>query len=356
MALTLEWAALEPHPGRHDQPAVEFRRDVLAGARGLGLDVWACLVDGTLPGWFADDEGGFGDDRARGLLWPRHIDWIGEAFGDLVDGWIPQREPLHRALRGHLLGTAPPGRRDAVRAAEAVQAAMLAEGEAWRLLRGTAPVATHQTARLVHAQPDDVRAGPQAAGLERLLWHPWLGALTDGRLAVGDLPERAVDHLRDAFDRVIVELRPSIRVDGTGRWRHHPADQAPGPRGLAMWPEAQAEAAARVLDEMGERPVIAAGSLADVTDDGRARPDHQQAMLALVDELGLAGWWQSSPIDGYHFEHGFALHPGLLTADRGETPAAEKYRQVARPAAERRRPDAGDGDGEPADRPAGYRQ
>ncbi|MGH1493515.1 MAG: family 1 glycosylhydrolase [Acidimicrobiales bacterium] len=329
LAVTLEWADLEPQQGRHDAPAIEFRRDLLAAVRDLGMSVWVCLVDGTLPGWFAEDEGGFNDDRARGLLWPRHIDWIGETFGDLADGWIPQREPLHWALRRHLLGVAPPGQRDVAKAALAVQSAMLAEGEAWRLLQGSAPVATYQTARQIYAETDDVKAKPLAAGLERLLWHPWVSAIAEGQLVVGDLPSKRVDHLRDAFDRIIVELRPSIRIDGSGRWHHHPADQAPGPAGLTMWPDAQAEAANRVVGELGEKPIFAAGNLGDVTDDGRARSDHVQAMMAMVEDQSLAGWWQSSPIDGYHFEHGFGIQPGLIRADRAETPAAGKFREVA---------------------------
>ena len=327
--VTMEWAELEPSPGRHDPPAVEFRRDLLRTIGELGMTVWACLVDGTLPGWFADDEGGFGDERARRLIWPRHIDWIGETFGDLVDGWIPQREPLHWALRRHLLGSAPPGGRDPVKAAAAVKSAMLADGEAWRLLQGSAPVAAYHTARQIYHRTDDVKARLQAIGLERLLWHPWLSALTEGKMIVGDLPETNVDHLRDAFDRIVVELRPSILVDGDGRWQHHPADQAPGPTGMSMWPQAQAEALQRTVDELEGRPIIAAGNLADVADDGRARPDHQQLMMGMVEEHGLAGWWQSSPIDGYHFQYGFGLHPGLITADRIETPAAEKFRAAA---------------------------
>ena len=330
VTLTLEWADLEPQPGDIDNAAVEFRRDLLRTARELGLTPWACLVDGTLPGWFADDEGGFVDDRARGLLWPRHIDWIGETFGDLVQGWIPQREPLHWALRRELLGTAPPGRRDMAGAAKAVQSAMLAEGEAWRLLKGTAPVAAYHTARPIYFDTDDVKARQQAAGLERFLWHPWVSALTEGQLVVGDLPIKTVDHLRDSFDRIVVELRPAIRVDGTGRWHHHPGDQAPGPTGLTAWPEAMAEAVHRVTDELDGRSIVATANLVDVADDGNARPDHQQAMMELVDDHSLTGWWQSSPIDGYHFEHGFNARPGLISADRTETPAAEKYRSAAR--------------------------
>ena len=330
LALTLEWAELEPTPGQWSSPAIEFRRDLLRRAAELGMTPWAVLVDGTLPGWFADDEGGFGDDRARGLLWPRHVDWIGETFGDLVGGWIPQREPLLHAVRGSLLGTRPPGRRDPLKAAEAVRSAMLADGEAWRLLAGTAPVATYQTARAIVADPEDVRARPLAAGLERLLWHPWVSAIGEGQLVVGDLPIRTVEHLRGAFDRVVVELRPALRIDGTGRWHPHPADAVPGPGGLAAWPDAMAEAAARVADEVADRPIIIAGNLGDVSDDGRSRPDHQQAAMAIAADQDLAGWWQSSPIDGYDADGGFGRYPGLITADRIETPAAAKYQEAAR--------------------------
>lgn len=334
LAVTLEWAELEPYPSGHNNAAIEFRRDLLGTVTELGMTPWVCLVDGTLPGWFADDAGGFDDDHARNLLWPRHVDWIGETFGDLVGGWIPQREPLHWALQRNLVGAAPPGRRDVEKAAHAVQAAMLADGEAWRLLRGTAPVATYQTARQIYFDRDDVKARPQAAGLERLLWHPWISALTEGQLVVGDLPVKTVDHLRDGFDRIVVELRPAIQVSGTGAWSPYPADQTPGPTGQTAWLEAQAEAIHRVTEEMDGREIIAAGNLADVTDDGRARPDHQQAMMALVDDHSLAGWWQSSPIDGYQFGHGFSVKPGLITAERTETDAAQKYREAAARAAD----------------------
>ena len=52
-------------------------------------------------------------------------------------------------------------------------------------------------------------------------------------------------------------------------------------------------------------------------------------MMELVDDHSLTGWWQSSPIDGYHFEHGFNARPGLIAADRTETAAANKYRSAA---------------------------
>ena len=328
--LTFEWARLEPRPGHYDEAAHELRAEIAAGARARGLEVWACLVDGTLPGWFADDEGGFGDDRSRSLLWPRHVDRIGERFGHLVDGWVPQRDGIGWALARHLLGSAPPGDSDPRRAAEAVRASLLADGEAWRLLQGTSPVAWSLGARAIRSRPDEVGARSWATWTEHMLWRSWLRALLDGRLDVAGLPERDADHLRGAFDRLIVELRPAIEVDGSGRWHPHPGDRPPGPSGWVAWPDAMVEALRRVADEAGDHPIVAAGSLADVTDDGRARPDHLRAVLDGVTDVAaetdIAGWWQASPIDGYHWQHGHRLRPGLLDADRAERLAAATFR------------------------------
>ena len=324
LQLTLEWADLEPHPGSHDVPAIEFRRELLEASRNLGLKVWACLIDGSLPGWFLDDEGGFLDDRSRNIVWPRHIDWIGEHFGDLVDGWIPQREPLTWALRRYLRAEAPPGRRDPAIAAEAVRAAMLAEGEAWRLLKGTAPVATYQTARAIRPQAalsggDDIKARPEAQLVERLLWHPWVSSITEGLLIVGNLPQREVDHLRGAFDRVIVELRPGLEIGPEGQWRRMAPDVG-----------AMTETLRRVADELGGHDIVAAGNLAGVADDGRIRPDHVQQMLdatqEAVEETSVIGWWQSSPIDAYPAAPKGMPQPGLIDYDRTETSAATTFR------------------------------
>ena len=323
IALTLEWARLEPRQGQHDDDEIEAHRERLLACRALGLATWVYLVDGSLPGWFADDEGGFLDDRTRGLLWPRHVDWIGERFGDLVDGWVPQREPIRWALRRHLRGTAPPGERDSAKTADAVRAAVLADGEAWRLLAGTTPVATHQTARPVAAEratagTESLKARPRARHVERLLWHPWVSALTEGTVVVDGLPPRTAEHLRGAFDRVIVELRPGLEIAADGGWTPRAPDHA-----------SMAEMLRRVADELDEHEIVGAGDLAAVDDDGRARPDHVQAVLDLTAdaaaETRVVGWWQTSPVDGWHWLGGNTARPGLITADRTETAAARAF-------------------------------
>ncbi len=303
IAITLEWARLWPTPSAPDGQEVEYRRDLLATIGELGLTPWACLVDGTLPGWFADDERGFTDEKTRNLLWPRHVDWIGETFGDLAGGWIPMREPRQWAAWGQLIGATPPGNQRRRDMQKLVNAVTTAEIEAERLLRGSAPVATYVTGRTVLGEFDNVKAAPHAAWLTTHLAQRWLDDLAEGSA-------------RDAFDRVIVQLRPGISVDGDGAWSAltsgHDADALLAPL----------EA---VLASSGDRDVVAAGDLAGVPDSGSARSEHVRAMVSGSAEVGAAGWWQSSPIDGWHWQHGFVATPGLIDRDRAVRSGAHPF-------------------------------
>jgi beta-glucosidase/6-phospho-beta-glucosidase/beta-galactosidase len=140
--LTVEWARLQPEEGRWDEDEVAHLRRVLEAGRDAGVAVWACLLHGSAPGWFTDDQRGWLDDNAASLAWPRHVDRVGEALGDLVAGWVPIHEPDLQARLGYGEGTFPPGRHGENDERDALAALRTAEAEAARLLRtGDAPVA-----------------------------------------------------------------------------------------------------------------------------------------------------------------------------------------------------------------------
>jgi beta-glucosidase/6-phospho-beta-glucosidase/beta-galactosidase len=140
--LTVEWARLEPSDGRWDEDEVAHLRRVLEAGHDAGVAVWACLLHGSAPGWFTDDRRGWLDDKAASLTWPRHVDRVAEALGDLVAGWVPIHEPELAARLGYGEGLFPPGRRREDDEHDALAALRTAEAEAARLLRtGGAPVA-----------------------------------------------------------------------------------------------------------------------------------------------------------------------------------------------------------------------
>jgi beta-glucosidase len=328
VVLTLEWARLQPTPGRYDPEAVEELAAWLALARDRGLSPWGCLVDQTLPGWFADDLGGFLDDANRRLRWPRHVDWLGETFGDLVDGWVTQREPVRRALRGWEWGTAPPGKRDPRRAAEAVQAAVLADGEAWRLLGGGGrPVACLHTTRRVVAADGTGEAQAAARRLDELWWRSWTSALVDGDVAVPGLAPVAADHLRGAFDLVAVALRAPIAVDATGTPRPRPPGLHRGPGGGVAGPEDLALALRRAGEESAPPAWAVAVSAGAAPAEGRHQADHlaavaDEVLAARSDGMAITRWWQAEPVDGYGWERG-SVAAGVLDAEGRPKPAAE---------------------------------
>lgn len=152
--LTVEWARLEPHPGRWDGDEVDHLRRVLAAGRDAGIEMWACLLHGSAPGWFTDDERGWLGDQAV-LTWARHVDRVAESLGDLVAGWVPVHEPEALARLGYGDGTFPPGRHDPADHRNARAALLAAEAEAARLLRtGPAPAAVTARQEALHADHD----------------------------------------------------------------------------------------------------------------------------------------------------------------------------------------------------------
>jgi beta-glucosidase len=316
VVLTGEWSRLEPEAGGHDPIAVALLRNIIDEANRAGLSVWLCLVDGTLPGWFTYDEHGFGDRRSRERIWPRHVEWMGETFGDLVCGWIPIREPGHLGVRSRYLDLAPPGGTNPVKGAEAVRDLALAEAEAWRILRGSQPVATWQTARIFVPDGPNVKASAHARDWDRLLLRPWLESLVDGTISVGDLPTRPVPVLQDAFDQVFVQLRPPILLDGTGTWSPHPSARAI---------ELLVAGLARVRDHLGERPVLGVADLAPYGGGTEGGADYLAELIRGAAEVGVDGWFQSSPIDGWHWEGGEQLTPGIIDRSRRPKPAAAAF-------------------------------
>ena len=228
--LTIDWARLVPAAGRPDATELERLGQVLDAADGAGVGVWACLHDLALPGWFLD-EGGFADDKAR-VWWSRWVELVADGFGDRFAGWVPLAEPVTWALDGYLLGVTPPGRRDPEQLAAAIRGVHLAWRDAWRILRGGAPVATSHRVGPVHAADQTVPAQRQAHLADELLWGSWVSGLRDGILRVPGLAEEEVADLAGSGDVIGIAYEGAIAVTGGGRVPALPCRRRRGRVGL----------------------------------------------------------------------------------------------------------------------------
>ena len=105
--LSLEWARIEPEPGRVDEAAVAHYRAVLAAARDAGITPWICLHHFTLPQWFASS-GGFLSRANRTGAWLAHVERIAERFGDLSEDGSRSTSPMPmRCWAGSAWGSRP---------------------------------------------------------------------------------------------------------------------------------------------------------------------------------------------------------------------------------------------------------
>jgi beta-glucosidase len=346
--LSLEWARLEPRPGRHDPAAVEHYREVLRAARAAGVDVWVCLHHFSLPGWFADDEGGFLDERARRYFWARHVDWVAETFGDLVHGWMPVNEPVAYAFGGWLVGEIPPGRSDAGRFAEALEATLLANHEAWRLLRsGSQPTATVMNLSPVTARWDDERgaapASANARSYDDVLWRSWIRGMRDGVLSVPGRPERVVEDMAGSFDLIGFSYYNALAVGPDLEVTPYPDGERVGPLGYAPWAEGLGAVLRRLAEELPGRPLLVTECglgtpTRDDDDDWRATYLDDCCRItadAIADGVDVRGFFHWTGIDNYEWTHGFDVAFGLVDRDRTPKGSAEVARRWATPPDER---------------------
>lgn len=105
--LGVEWARIEPEPGRFDEAAIEHYRAELSDLRARGIEPLVTLHHFTNPMWF-ERMGAF--ERAENLPhFLRFAEHVVRAFGDLAAEYITINEPNVYAANGYFFGLWPPG-------------------------------------------------------------------------------------------------------------------------------------------------------------------------------------------------------------------------------------------------------
>ncbi len=328
VTITVEWARLEPRRGPFHAGVVEHYRDLLTAARRAGLDAWVCLHHTTTPGWFADDERGFTEDRNVESIWLRHVDRCAETFEDLAAGWIPFHDPVGWALRAYQFGTRPPGLTRPDLARDAITGALDATFGAWRLLRsGGAPVMG--VFGLPTVKPLHPEAAAQTRLLDELLWRSWSSAIRDGLLWY---PWRAPVEREDlvgAFDLIGIDYSYPIGVDGYGDLGAWPASDRRDGSGFAPNAEELSEVIHRAADATGGRPlVVAANGVTTDDDDWRDEllgESLRRIELARRDGVDVRGYFHDTAIDAYDPDNGLSGRRGLLDRDRRPKSSAERF-------------------------------
>ena len=336
--LSIEWARIEPEMGRRDDRAIEHYREVLSAAHDAGVNPWVCLHHFTLPGWFTDEHA-FTDDKARGYYWPRHVAFVAETFGDLIDGWMPINEPFAYAAAGYLLGEYPPGIKDPGKFLDAYRGILLAQRDAWRELRGgRAPVATVHNLSPLFPIDDSVPAEHNAATVEELMWNVWIRADRDGVLAIPGRSAVEVPDMREACDIIGFSYYSATAVDRDLTFKPYPSNERVGPLGYAPWAEGLGITVRHLADELPGRPLLVAelglGTPTHKPDD-QWREAYLRESLAFVEEavhdgIDVRGVFFWTGVDNYEWTYGYDTQFGMFTRDREARPCVEALEPIWR--------------------------
>lgn len=327
IGLTVEWARLEPYPGSHDPDAIEHYQNMFSTAKDAGLSAWATFHNGSLPGWFAEDERGYRDKRSRSYLWARHVDFVAEILDGTVAGWCPIDDPIGWAHRAFHLGNRPPAQTgNDEMLIDAVDGALDAALIAWQLLRsGRQPVMG------VFGVGDIRPVRPEAKELADrwtdFTWTSWTRAIAEGELFVpGKAPRQREDWV-DAFDIIGLNVLPTIAIEADGTLQPWPIDAKVDGTGFAPNAEQDITTIRRVSELLPNKPLVVS-SHGIATNDDQWRLDYLRETVghlgeAIDDGVNLRGYFHDTAIDGYTWDHGFERPSGLFTPEREAKPSGQ---------------------------------
>lgn len=317
--LTIEWARIEPIPGRIDNDAIDLYSDIVRAARHNGLRPWLTLQSTTLPGWFNEDEAGFRDNRMRNNFWLPHVERCAEAFGASAEGFTPIDDPIGWALRGYHLGNRPPGLRDAQKFRDAVLGALEADHGAAQLLQsnGFQTMAVRGVPTVFGLDPG---AEPHVRFWTGFLFDTWIDALDSGEFHIPDADSHRRESWTQDFDFVGLSFDHPIAISGTGALSPYPVSARCADNGFAPLPEELGVLIERMAERLPDRRfIVAANGLSTTDDDWREEVLREtlDVLETMVEEgYALDGYFHDTGIDGYEFRKGFETHRGLIGRDR----------------------------------------
>ncbi len=323
--LSVEWARVEPEPGRFDEAALRHYEEVVESLASSGLEPFVVLHHFTSPLWL--ERYGWWEGRETALRFAAYSTVVAERLARWVRYWMPINEPLLLALQGYGLGAWPPRIKGGILKARKVSQRLVdahrLSRDAIRSVRPDAQVgAAVNTVELV-------RAGDSARekALHRLV--DWVANWW------------FLDKTAGASDFVGVQYYSRLLATQLIRG----AGLAEGEAGLEGttdlgWP-IYSEGLYRVVREAAKRyecPIyITENGLADA-DDSRRAPfivDHlawlHRAMREGVDVRGYFHW---ALTDNFEWLEGFEPRFGLVAVDytdlsRTVRPSARVYAEIA---------------------------
>lgn len=352
--LSVEWAKIEPEPGRFDQVALAHYVREVELLRAAGIESLVTFHHFTLPRWVAAKGGWASGDVPAAFA--RYCEVVYDALGHLVRDFVTINEPMVLIVAGYLSGDFPPGERDPkkilpplrglvrghalayhavhararreareVRLAVAHHLRVIEPARAWHFVDRTAAKLLDTAFNWVF--PDALRSGTLQMKL------PFLVSFRE------EIPEAkgTEDFVGlNYYSRDLIRFAPRhknrfVRVDPPDLWRSD--------LGWEIYPEGIYQLLKDISARYPDVPVlITENGLADKDDKSRGRfiREHlRQVHRAIEGGVRVEGYSHWSLLDNFEWAEGFAPRFGLCHVDyssmtRTARPSAEVYARIAR--------------------------
>ena len=348
---SVEWARVEPEPGRFDAAALAGYAARVRALRDRGVEPVVTLLHFTHPAWFHRTCPWHAGGGAAAGRFTAFVARVLEALDGQVRMFTVLNEPGVWLAAAYLAGVIPPGIRSVGRLAEAGAELIRAHARAAALIRAQVPGAqigvAHHVLELAPARPRHPLDRAAAAYGARAFNHAVPRALTTGvwqlgllpglrhRVeipeAVGSLDFLGVNYYSRAFVQPRLLPRPDLELFYEDRGGHGVTDL-----GWEIHP-AGLTAALGAMAQYNLPMYVTENGLDDRDDTRRAAylHDHLGAVLDAVDAgVDVRGYFHWSLMDNFEWLEGFGPRFGLYAVDyatqaRRATRGAALFQQIA---------------------------
>ena len=343
---SIEWARVEPSPGRFDSEALDRYRAMLAALLDAGIEPMVTLHHFSLPLWQAR-RGGLLDRDLPSLL-ERYTRTVVAALGDLCRRWVTINEPSVAAAHGFVLGIWPPGETSLVKALRAQHNLLAAHVAMYRAIKehqgDASSVGVAHHLRLL--EPERPRRFADVLGARLLRWlfnDGFVRSLCEGThygpfgMGLADEAKGAHDFLGlNYYTRDLVGFDPGRPGDV-----YLPRSVAPGAEVNDLGWEVYPEGLGRLIREWSARSgrpiLVTENGIADAAD--RQRPSFlvrhlAEVSRAIADGIDVRGYYHWSLLDNFEWAEGYSARFGLHEVDfttqvRTARPSALLYARIA---------------------------
>lgn len=350
---SVEWARVEPEPGRIDGAALDHYAEVADACLSQGIEPWVTLYHFTLPRWFAARGGWLSSDAPSAF--GRFSRAVARALGGRVARWVTINEPVVYLYHGLLAGIWPPGLKNPRAMALAGRSLVKAHFEAVRAIRDAEERASGARAPssiglATHLRVfDPAREGNffdrAAAAIQDAIFNwSFLDSVHRGRL----MPPFGVGEALAAplpghdFLGVNYYTRGRVRFDVARPGELFGAQEttlgAPvNDLGWEIYPEGIRRAVGEAHRRYGLPVWITENGIADAADSMRAGylVSHLDQILRSIREgVPIKGYFHWSLMDNFEWAEGFTPRFGLYAMDyptqaRSLRPSGELYGRIA---------------------------